>query len=252
MRLAPYRLSISNMFTLPPGSRQAMAEKLGRCARCMRLSAGLAAGSWLLLAGVLGVHAGSWFVLVAAASVAIFTAWSVAHGLAYVARGPARAQGCRSCEERAKARRRKLKWRRRWSWFRARKPIAATRQSAGCQHCSEKKALENDYALADMLPPADADLRAVVESSPAFLSLLPRLAARDPVETWRVGMRNYFAYELNPGSDGLPASALLVARWEDDAPMSALVITGEPGSDEVRVVDLRAPTTTQTVALGGA
>jgi hypothetical protein len=44
-------------------------------------------------------------------------------------------------------------------------------------------------------------------------------------------------------------SALFTMRWEDEGPVTALVITPSPSGDEAEVVNLRAPDSTHTVSL---
>jgi len=94
--------------------------------------------------------------------------------------------------------------------------------------------------MAGKLHPADDGLRRVVEESPEYRALLPRLAASAPADTWKAATRSYFLYDLKPEADGLRSNALFVAQWEDDAPLSAQIITPDPGGGEPRVVDLRA------------
>lgn len=91
------------------------------------------------------------------------------------------------------------------------------------------------------LPAADEGLRYVVEESPEYRALLPRLASPEPVDTWKAATRSYFLYLLKPEADGTESNALFVAGWEEDAPLSAQIITPDPGGGEPRVLDLRAP-----------
>jgi hypothetical protein len=214
--------------------------KLGRCARCMRLSAGLTAGSLLLLAALMGAGAGTPLVFAAVVLVGAFTTLSIAHGIAYLVRGPAPVKGCVSCAEKAKARQRAARRQRRWSWLLKPKAAAASRTSSGCRTCSKPRSLEALYAMADELPRADEGLRAVVESSPEYQSLLPRLAALEPIDSWQVDLRNHFVYRLKPETDGEGATALFVARWEDYTPLVAVVVIPDPNGGEPRIVDLRA------------
>jgi hypothetical protein len=92
--------------------------------------------------------------------------------------------------------------------------------------------------LADQLPTADAELRGVVEASAEYQLIASRLASHEPVDTWQADMRNHFLYRLQPDENGQSANALFVARWEDYALMSAVLITPNPNG-EPTVVDLR-------------
>jgi len=94
--------------------------------------------------------------------------------------------------------------------------------------------------MADSLPVADEGLRFVVEESPEYQALLPRLAAAQPVDTWKAATRSYFLYQLKPDADGVQSNALFVTQWEDDAPISIVIVTPGHGDGEPRVVDLRA------------
>ena len=77
----------------------------------------------------------------------------------------------------------------------------------------------------DAQPSASAGLRHVVEQSPQFSLVFHRLSQADPVDTWEADMLHYFVYELRPDSTGRAAHALFVARWEDDVPVSASLVT---------------------------
>jgi hypothetical protein len=218
----------------------AIDAKLGRCARCMRWSAGLSGGSFLLLAVVMTAGAGTPLILVAIVPAAAFTTLSIAHGVAYVVR-PAPVKGCVSCAEKAQARRRAARRQRLWSWLRKQpKAAAASRTAGGCKTCGQRRSVDELSAIADELPRADEELRGVVESSPEFQSLLPRLAAREPSDSWQADLRNHFVYSLKPETHGEGATALFVARWEDNLPLTAVVVIPDPNGGEPRIVDLRA------------
>ncbi|MBW8831146.1 MAG: DUF3624 family protein [Burkholderiales bacterium] len=218
--------------------KSALGEKLGRCISCMRLSVSLALGFWLVLALVMTAGADSALVLAAALPAAALTMWSIAHAVAYVARGPERAKGCRSCAEKAKARQRAARRQRRLSWLRPRGASAPPPQ-AGCRNCDGTKALKSEEAAA-ALPPADEGLRHVAEDSPEFASLRARLASPEPEDTWKVNMQSFFLYRLVPDEDELTPHALFITRWEDDVPVSAVVVTPSPDGGEPRTVNLQA------------
>jgi len=220
----------------------AIDAKLGRCYRCMQMSLASALGLWLLLAVAALAAAGTPTLLTLAVPAVAFTLWSAAHGVAYVLRGPERAKGCRNCAERARARQRAVRWRRRWAWLTG-KPASAARQrrrKAGCRNCDRSVALKAEDTAA-ALPPAEQGLRHVAEDSPEFESLRPRLASQEPVDTWKTNMQSFFLYELKPDADGSVSHALFITRWEDDAPISAVVITPDPAGGEPRSVNLRSP-----------
>jgi len=99
--------------------------------------------------------------------------------------------------------------------------------------------------MADSLPGADEGLRFVVEQSPEYQALLPRLAAAEPVDTWKAATRSYFLYQLKPDSDGAQSNALFVTQWEDDAPISIVIVTPGTSGGEPRVVDLLAEKSTR-------
>jgi len=226
----------------------AIDAKLGRCARCMRWSAGLSGGSFLLLAVLMTAGAGTPLILAAIVPAAAFTTLSIAHGVAYVVRGPAPIEGCVSCAEKAKLRQREARRQRLWSWLRKPKAATASRTAGGCKTCGKRRSVDELSAIADELPGADDGLRVVVESSPEYQSLLPRLAALEPADSWQADLRHHFVYRLKPETDGEGATALFVASWEAYAPLMAVVVIPDPDGGEPRVVDLRARFTVDKVS----
>jgi len=208
----------------------AIDARLGRCSACMQWSAVLTAGSVLVLALLIGAGASTAVMLTAGVPAIAFTALSVAHGVAYVVRGPAPAAGCASCAEKARARRLARLRSHPWSFLRRQKVAITKAPATGCRTCGKSRG--------DL--PADEGMRAIVEASPEFQSLVGRLAEAEPVDSWEVDMRNHFLYRLKPETDGEGARALFVARWEDDDLLSALVITPDPAGGEPMVVDYRA------------
>lgn len=217
--------------------------KLGRCVRCMRLSAGLTAGSWLLFAALSMLSAQSWMTLTVTIATVLSTSVSLAHAVAYAVREPAPVTGCSACAQKAKTRARIARRRRRMQWLRH--PLTAfrlprrTRTARPCGACKQKITAENMLELADQLPAAEVALRAVVESSVEYQLIASRLVSPEPVDTWQADMRNHFLYRLRPDENGQSANALFVARWEDYALMSAVLITPNP-TGEPTIVDLRA------------
>lgn len=206
-------------------------DKLGRCPRCMRLS-GIATGCALvamLAASSMGVAA---LAVGARLVFAAFALLTVAHLVAFLVRPPA-TEACRSCAERRRAWARRHFWRilkyRLRRWYRG--ETARTEQHGNCRTCGQKTPLEH----MDEQPAAAEGLRQVVEKSPQFAQILPRLAQADPVDSWEADMLHYFVYALSPGPGDSPAHALFVARWEDDFPIAASVVTQRAGGEpEVR------------------
>jgi hypothetical protein len=215
----------------------ALDAKLGRCARCMRWSAGLCAGWLLLLGALITAGASKPLILGAIVPATAFITLFIAHAVAYLVR-PAPVKGCLSCAEKAKARRRAARRRRLWSWSPRQRAAEARRRARSCRTCGKRRSAEELSAMADELPPANEELRGLVESSPEFQSLLPRLAALEPVDTWQADMRQHFVYQLRSDGHGPPASALLVASWDNHGLISAVEITPDPEGAEPRVTDL--------------
>lgn len=216
--------------------KDAFASRLGRCVRCMRLSVGLMLASLLLLAAATSVGASSELSFFFAIPASLFTVWSGMHGVAYVVRGPERATGCRSCAEKRAAYRRRNRWRR----FKARllgRPIATRAHGrANCADCGKRTAPEEMGAA----PPAAEDMRHVVDDSAEFQRLLPRLVSPMPADTWEANMLHYFLYDLMPDEEGRESHAVFITRWEDDAPVSAIIVTPDPSGGDPRLVDLRS------------
>jgi hypothetical protein len=218
-----------------------VASDLGRCAHCMHTSAAMTVGAWAVLGIAAGAGAGNGLLFLLALPSAAFTLLSLAHGVAYVARGPERATGCKSCAERASARRRTERWQRRLGWLRP-FPAPASKQhrrrSGGCRTCTGNTALESEDAAA-ALPSAEEGLRHVVERSPEFHLLLTRLASPEPADTWKVNMQSFFLYQLVPDANGQVPHAIFVTRWEDDVPVSAVILTPDPNGGAPVAVNLR-------------
>lgn len=218
----------------------AFNAKLGRCSKCIRLSIVLTASSWSLLGLLILFDSPGILTLIAGSATAAFTALLSAHGLAYFIRSDQSQPSCAPCAAKAKARRR-AQWRRRLqSFVSGRGKSVSFRNAANCQRCGRPRSLEEILEVADELPKADAGLRVTVESCPEFQSLSARLAATEPFDSWRIDAQNHFLYRLKSETDGENATALFVVRWEDYAPMSAVVITPDPNGGEPQIVNLRA------------
>jgi len=216
--------------------RAAFASKLGRCARCIRLSVSLMLGSLFLLAAANSIGASSAVSFFFAIPACVFTVWSGMHGVAYVWRGPERATGCRSCAEKRAAYRRRNRWRRLKARLLGRAAPRRGHASANCTDCGHRTAPEEMSAA----PPAAEDMRHVVDDSPEFQRLSPRLVSPMPADTWEANMLHYFLYDLMPDDEGRESHAVFITRWEDDAPVSAMIVTPDPAGGNPGLVDLRS------------
>jgi hypothetical protein len=217
----------------------AIETKLGRCATCIRFAIGLAIGSVVFLVVLMAARVGMPWILLAAVPTIAFTTLSAAHGVAYVVRGPAPTGECLPCAEKARARKRAARWRRLTRWLRRPKGVSASRRTTDCKTCGKRQSGDDLIDAADRLPAADEALRARVESSAEYRSLAQRLAAAQPVDTWRIGARSHFVYPLKPETDGEGATALFIARWEDDALLAAMLVTPDSNGGDPHVTDLR-------------
>lgn len=83
-------------------------------------------------------------------------------------------------------------------------------------------------------PPAAQGLRAVAERSAEFRQLVPRLARPDPADTWQADMLHYFLYELTREPDRAHSHALFVASWEQDTPVSVVLMGPDPMDPQAR------------------
>lgn len=215
-------------------------EKLGRCSTCIRQSVGLSLAFLMLLAVLIVIGAGNQLTIPIAIIATASTILASAHGVAYVVRDNSAPKRCTPCEARARARRRAERHDRILSWLSGGKSVSLSLRVTPCRTCRKAKSVEELIETADELPRADHGLRAIVESSAEYQSLLSRLSPIEPIDTWRVESRHHFVYRLRPNDDARQASALFVARWEDYAPLSAVLITPDPNGGEPQVVDLRA------------
>jgi hypothetical protein len=209
----------------------AIDAKLGRCFKCMRLSAVLTVGSWSLAATLLIVGAPEPLLFFVALMVAALTPLSLAHGIAYVARGPSHASGCVPCAAKAKAQAYKTR-----RAFTVRKSPAST-----CTSCAQApRPLEALSAMAEDLPKADEALAGVLERSGEFNVIRHRLANPEPVDSWQADMKHYFLYKLKSDAEAQNATALFVMSWDYDDPLSGVVITTNQVDRDARMVNLQA------------
>jgi len=107
------------------------------------------------------------------------------------------------------------------------------------------------YDIADDLPCADFGFLKVLKRSPEYGSIRRRVADPKPVDAWQADMVHYFLFQLRPLEDVIPY-ALFTMRWEDNGPVSALVITPDTEGKQAEVVNLSQPGSVQTVPLSRA
>jgi hypothetical protein len=209
---------------------ESVSDKLGRCARCMRLSAGLVAASLGLWSFAWLADAGQPALLLAAGASAVFGAWLLAHGLAWVIRGPDRASGCSTCAQRARRRRREQRWLRVKRWLQ-RAPGQAGRP--GGPRPAPLTAMHN-------APAADARLLPAVEACKEFDGIADRLAHATPADMWQSDGLHFFLYELlEVDGEALPPHAVFVMRAGGEQPVLAYVVHPDPAGGQPRVDDLR-------------
>ena len=149
------------------------------------------------------------------------------------------ASGCRSCAEKARARRRAQRWQRMRVWLGG-APAALPRR--GAVRRKPAPARTPAKRLEDMVaaPPAEEGLRYVAERSPEYLALLPRLASLEPADSWQADGLHHFLYQLHPEEQGRMLHALFITRRGDDAPLVATLVTTDPDGRLMGTVNLRA------------
>ncbi len=231
---------ISNSWVLS-GARLKSAQvfsKLGRCAHCMRTSAAAALAAVALAALLPATGAAAWLQALALTGAVLLSCWLAAHLVAYVLRGPERATGCKTCAEKAKARARAYRWRRLLAAMRGARNAPARRTKA-CRNCRPTA----PEAMVDS-PAAAPGLRHVAEGSPEFARIRARLASTEPADSWQADQRHFFLYDLVPQPDGTVSHALFITRWEDDVPISAVLVTPDPAGGPPQSVNLSDPSAT--------
>jgi hypothetical protein len=216
----------------------AIDAKLGRCGRCMRISATATAVSWAL-AGVAAITESTIGQAIALAGAVPLTVLSMAHGIAYLTRERVSAGGCTACEHKARERARLARRRRVKAWFTGRPGRPARQANRGCLDC---KTSTRDELIerADQLPTADTHILDVIQASPEFQHVTPLLAQPAPIDSWMADMRHHFVFALNTTDDGRTRHALFAARWEDYGMASTLLVTQSSGGGDPIVTDIRA------------
>jgi hypothetical protein len=206
----------------------AIDAKLGRCFKCMRLSAALTIGSWSLLATLLIAGAREPLLFFAALVAAMLTPLSVAHGIAYALRGPSRAIGCVPCAAKTKV-----------QAYKTPSAFTVPKSRSTCTSCAQApRPLEALSAMAEDLPKADEALADVLEKSGEFNAIRHRLSNLGPMDSWQADMKHYFLYELKPDAEAENATALFVMSWDYDEPISGMVVTTDQADGNARVVQL--------------
>jgi hypothetical protein len=108
------------------------------------------------------------------------------------------------------------------------------------------------FGADDDLPCADFGLLDLLKHSPEYRAMRRRGAAPKPVDAWQSNSLHYFVFKLRPTQRAAEGPfALFTMRWEDNGPVSAVVITVDPGENRVEVVDVRQPETVQHIPLSG-
>jgi hypothetical protein len=91
-----------------------------------------------------------------------------------------------------------------------------------------------------------------LKRSPEYRAIRCRGADPKPVDAWQSNALHYFVFKLHSADGAAEVSfALLTMRWEDNGPVSAVLITPDPGENRVEVVDVRQPETVQHIPLSG-
>jgi hypothetical protein len=108
------------------------------------------------------------------------------------------------------------------------------------------------FGADDDLPCGDFGLLGPLKRSPEYRAIRRRGADPKPVDAWQSNSLHYFVFKLPPPERAAEGPfALLTMRWEDNGPVSAVLITPDPGENRVEVVDVRQPETVQHIPLSG-
>ena len=67
------------------------------------------------------------------------------------------------------------------------------------------------------------------------------MIGKKPSDTWQANMLHYFVFEFEPDEPDTTGRsyALFTMRWDDDDPVSALIITADDTGEQKKVVNLR-------------
>ena len=114
--------------------------------------------------------------------------------------------------------------------------------------------IASQYAPSDDLPCADASLLAPLKKSPEYRAIRPRVASPRAVDSWQDEGVHFFVFQLNPvqGAAAMldnPPVVVFAMHPEEPAPVSAVVVTPQPGGEDAEVIDLRQPGSAYTAPL---
>jgi hypothetical protein len=113
--------------------------------------------------------------------------------------------------------------------------------------------MADEYAVESELAVADMELLVPLRNSPEYRAIRPRLTDLQPVESWLEDGLHFFVFGLLAidGRDlnGDAPTAVIAMHPESVEPVSAIVVTPEPGGHEAEIVDLRVPGWTYTAPL---
>ena len=109
------------------------------------------------------------------------------------------------------------------------------------------------YEAAEELPCADFGLLGPLKRSAEYGSIRASVADPKPLDAWQQDMYHYFVFQLRTvevaQADAGPPYALFTMSWENDGPVSALVIAPDVSQKQAKVVNLSMPESVQTVSL---
>ena len=82
-------------------------------------------------------------------------------------------------------------------------------------------------------------MREVVQASREFQRVRPLLAAPEPADCWKADMLHHFVYSLQSTLAGETVQAYFVMSWDQDEPLTAVIVVGDPDGAAWRTEDLR-------------
>lgn len=112
-------------------------------------------------------------------------------------------------------------------------------QKSPCRPCeaarlaAAQRASGNFQESPETFPLPDFGLLGPLKRSHEYASIRRRVAEPMPIDAWQMDLLHYFIFQLRP-DENAPAGedatyALFTMRWEDDGPVSALIITPDTG-----------------------
>ena len=114
--------------------------------------------------------------------------------------------------------------------------------------------IATQYAPGDDLPCAEASLLVPLKKSPEYRAIRPRVASPKAVDSWQDEGLHFFVFQLlsadGSSSNGHePPVVVFAMHPEEPAPVSAVVVTPQPGGEDAEVIDLRQPGSAYTAPL---